>query len=78
MGIVIAVLSAVFFAAIFRGAWNDLQSRLDAADADDEAFEQRRARRQAEFDRHWQAVCHAELMDTCEMIYIGRWERERQ
>lgn len=54
----------------FRGMIRDFR----AEDADDAAFEQRRARRQAEFDRHWQAVCHAELMDTCEMIYIGRWQ----
>ena len=39
-----------------------------------EAFERRRAQRQAQFDAHQQEVAHRVLIETCEAIYIGRWQ----
>lgn len=53
-------------------AFDDMIKDWKAEDADDEAFELSRQRRQKEFDRHWQAVCRAELMNTAETIYVGR------
>lgn len=53
-------------------AFDDMIKGWKAEDADDEAFELSRQRRQEEFDRHWQAVCRAELMNTAETIYVGR------
>lgn len=50
--------------------------REDAEDAEYEAFEQHRAERQAVFDRHAQEVAHRVLIDTCETIYIGRWQHD--
>jgi hypothetical protein len=41
-----------------------------------EAFERRRAERQAVFDRHAQEVARACLMETCENIYLGRCGHE--
>ncbi len=73
MGIAIAILAAVFFAAIFRGAWDDLQSWLDAADADDAAFEQRRADRQERIRQQNEELAHRCLMETCETVCIGNW-----
>ena len=65
---------SLFIVAAIVGyfAFSDMIKDWKAQDADDEAFELSRQRRQEEFDRHWQAVCRAELMSTCETIYVGR------
>lgn len=41
-----------------------------------EAFEHRREQRQAEFDAHQQALARRVLIETCETIYIGRWQND--
>lgn len=44
-----------------------------AEEAEHEAFERHRQLRQAEFDRHAQAVAHRVIIETCENVYIGNW-----
>lgn len=66
------VILFIIAAIVGYFAFSDMIQDWKAEDADDEAFERSRQRRQEEFDRHWQAVCRAELMSTCETIYVGR------
>lgn len=66
------VILFIIAAVVGFFAFSDMIQDWKAEDADDEAFERSRQRRQEEFDRHWQAVCRAELMSTCETIYVGR------
>ena len=49
---------------------------ISSENHDREEFEQRRAQRQKEFDKHAQAVARACLIDTCETIYLGRADHE--
>ena len=70
--LIIITVAAIVFVAVFRDTWNDLRRKEYEYDE----FEQHRAERQAEFDRHAQEVAHRVLIDTCETIYIGRWQHD--
>lgn len=73
MGIIIAVLAFIFFAVIFRASWQDLKARLDQADAEDAAFEQRRADRRERIRQQNAEIAHRCLMEACETVCIGNW-----
>ena len=53
----------------FRGMIRDFRSE----DADDAAFEQRRADRQERIRQQNVELAHRCLMAACENAYIGRW-----
>lgn len=72
LGIAIILVAAVYITVWIR----EVRKRWKQEDAEDEAFEQRRAERQAVFDRHAQEVAHRVLIETCETIYIGRWQND--
>lgn len=72
LGIVALIVSAVVIAYSIKEA----REQWRQEDAEYEAFEQRRAERQAVFDRHAQEVAHRVLIETCETIYIGRWQND--
>lgn len=72
LGIVALIVSAVVIAYSIREAHEQWRKE----DAEYEAFEQHRAERQAVFDRHAQEVAHRVLIETCETIYIGRWQND--
>lgn len=72
LGIVALIVSAVVIAYSIREA----REQWRKEDAEYEAFEQHRAERQAVFDRHAQEVAHRVLIETCETIYIGRWQND--
>ena len=73
MGFMIAGFVAASFAVISYCGHCDI---VDREEAEREAFERRRAERQAVFDRHAQEVARACLMETCENIYLGRCGHE--
>lgn len=70
LGIVVILVAAVYL--IFWAC--ECRKRWKQEDAEYEAFEQHRAERQAEFDQHAQEVARRVLIETCETIYIGRWQ----
>ena len=72
LGIVALIVSAVVIAYSIREA----REQWRQEDAEYEAFEQHRAERQAVFDQHAQEVAHRVLIETCETIYIGRWQHD--
>lgn len=72
LGIVALIVSAFVIAYSIREA----REQWRKEDAEYEAFEQHRAERQAVFDRHAQEVAHRVLIETCETIYIGRWQHD--
>ena len=73
MGIVIAVLAAVIFAAIFKASWKDLRERQEQTDAEYAAFEQRRADRRERIRQQNAEIAHRCLMEACETVCIGNW-----
>lgn len=73
MGFMIAGFVAASFAVIAYCGHCDI---VDREEAEREAFERRRAERQAVFDRHAQEMARACLMETCENIYLGRCGHE--
>ena len=73
MGFMIAGLAVASFAVISYCGRCDL---IDKEEAEREAFERRRAERQAVFDQHAQEVARDCLMETCESIYLGRCGHE--
>lgn len=73
--LVVAAIIAVVGYFTFRDM-TTMQQQDAAEDAEYEAFEQHRAERQAVFDQHAQEVAHRVLIDTCETIYIGRWQND--
>ena len=72
LGIVALIVSAVVIAYSIREA----REQWRKEDAEYEAFEQHRAERQAVFDQHAHEVAHRVLIETCETIYIGRWQND--
>ena len=72
LGIVALIVSAVVIAYSIKEA----REQWRQEDSEYEAFEQHRAERQAVFDRHAQEVAHRVLIETCETIYIGRWQND--
>lgn len=72
LGIVALIVSAVVIAYSIKEA----REQWRQEDAEYEAFEQHRAERQAVFDRHAQEVAHRVLIETCETIYIGKWQND--
>lgn len=70
--IIIVAVAVIVFAVSFREEWR----RHRNAKREHEAFEQHRAERQAVFDRHAQEVAHRVLIETCETIYIGKWQND--
>ena len=72
LGIVALIVSAVVIAYSIREA----REQWRQEDAEEEAWYRHRAERQAEFDRHAQEVAHRVLIETCETIYIGRWQND--
>lgn len=72
LGIVAMIVSAVVIAYSIK----ETREQWRKEDAEYEAFEQHRAERQAVFDRHAQEVAHRVLIETCETIYIGRWQND--
>ena len=73
MGFMIAGFVAASFVVISYCGHCDI---VDREEAEREAFERRRAERQAVFDRHAQEVARDCLMETCENIYLGRCGHE--
>ena len=70
--LIIIAAAAIVFVAVFRDTWNDLRQKEHEYDE----FERRRAERQAQIDRQNQAIAHRVLIETCETIYIGRWQHD--
>ena len=71
----IAVFAVSIYLLVYFIMWlYDNNAKHDEEER--EAFEQHRAERQAEFDRHAQEVAHRVLIETCETIYIGRWQND--
>lgn len=64
--IIIVAVAGVVFVVSFRDTWLDLRRREREYDA----FEFNRARRQAEFDRHAQAVAKAMLWQEAAKIHF--------
>lgn len=70
------LVAAAIIAVVGYFTFRDMTARRLQEDAEEEAWYRHRAERQAEFDRHAQAVAWAELIETCETIYIGRWQHD--
>lgn len=70
--IIFIMVAFAIVAVVGYFTFKDMIESEIAARKDDENFENRRAIRQAEFDRHQKAIIHRCLIDTCETIYIGR------
>ena len=71
----VALAAIAIYLMVYMIIWcYDNNSRHE--DEEREMFEEHRRIRQAEFDRHAQAVARAELIETCETIYIGRWQHD--
>ena len=69
---VYVLVCLIVFVASFVDGWHAVREEEQEYDA----FEQRRAERQAVFDQHAQEVAHRVLIETCETIYIGRWQND--
>lgn len=70
--ITFAVVSAIIVAIVAYWAFSDMIEQQRYDEADEEAFERRRAICQANFDKYAQAVARRVLIETCETIYIGQ------
>lgn len=66
LGIVILIIAAVFVI----GEFAERRKQWKQEDAEDEAFELSRIRRQEEFDRHSRAVARAMLMEQAAKIHF--------
>jgi hypothetical protein len=72
--IIIVAVAAIVFVASFRDEWRRLRAREDEYDA----FEQRRADRQDEFDQHAVEVAHWMLMqDAAQIHFVGEARHDR-
>lgn len=70
-------IAIILVVAVYITVWiHEIRKRWKQEDAEYEAFEQHRAERQAVFDRHAQEVARRVLIETCETIYIGRWQND--
>ena len=72
--LVVAAIIAVVGYYTFR----DMTAQRLREDAEEKEWYRHRAKRQAVFDKHAQEVAHRVLIETCETIYIGRWQHEGQ
>lgn len=72
LGIAIILVAAVYITVWIR----EVRKQWKREDAEDEAFERRRAERQAQIDRQNQAIARRVLIEQCEQIYIGRWQHD--
>lgn len=70
------LVAAAIIAVVGYFTFRDMTARRLREDAEEEAWYRHREERQAEFDRHAQAVAHRVLIETCETIYIGRWQHD--
>ena len=70
------LVAAAIIAVVGYFTFRDMTAQRLREDAEDEAWYQHRAERQAVFDQHAQEVAHRVLIDTCETIYIGRWQND--
>lgn len=74
MDILFGIVALIVGAVVIAYSIKEVREQWRKEDAEYEAFEQHRAERQAEFDRRAQEVAHRVLIETCETIYIGRWQ----
>ena len=74
MDIILGIVVLITAAIIIVVDVSEHRKKWRQEDAEDAAFERHRAERQAEFDRHRKAVVRRVLIETCETIYIGRWQ----
>ena len=70
-GIIVAAIIAIVGYFAFRDMWDDMNNKLDELDAEDDEWYRKRAERQAEFDRHANAVARRELFDQAVSIHFA-------
>ena len=70
-------IAIILVVAVYITVWiHEIRKRWKQEDAEDAAFERRRAERQAQIDRQNQAIARRVLIEQCETIYIGRWQND--